>query len=219
MKILLVILLIISVTGCSKQKEQVVDGEKKVQVFLNDREFLVPKKYINKPSRAVTSPLMFEGSQGMISYFYWPSLQGLVATDEQQNFGQFNQQVVSMTWRILSENYISAKQYGVNIREDNNRILNTKCKWKEIICFNIKDQNFYKWIGTINNIGSFYIRCPKEIESTELLENGICNLDFDYDQKDLYIETLISSNFIKSDEDLPNVIYQMKVFLDEWEVR
>ena len=77
------------------------------------------------------------------------------------------------------------------------------------------DRTFYIWVGKVDNIGSFYIHCPKDSEREEFLENSRCNLEFDYDQKDLYIESKISNNFIKSDADLPENIYQMKTFLDK----
>jgi hypothetical protein len=37
--------------------------------------------------------------------------------------------------------------------------------------------------------------------------------------KKIYIESKISSSFIKNDSDFPKIIYQMKTFLDEWEVK
>ena len=207
-----------SVAGCSKPKEQVMDGEQKVQVLLNDREFLVPKKYIENPQKSVETPLIFKDNQGMIGYFYWPNLAGLSETDRPYVW-DYHLEVVEMNWRLLSQHYISAKQYGINIKEDNKGTLDGKCKWDNILCFSIKDKYFYKWVGEIDNIGSFYIRCPKDSEREELLENIRCNLDLDYDQKDLYIDSQISSSFIKNDSDFPKIIYQMKTFLDEWEVK
>lgn len=213
-----ILFITISLFGCSQPKEQVWDDEKKVQVFLNNREFLVPKKYIESPQNSVETPLRFKDDSGMIAYFYWPNLEGLSEKDRPYVW-DYDREIVEMTWRILSKHYISVKQVGINIKKNNVQILNGKCKWEDIVCFSIKDKDFYEWIGEIDNIGSFYIRCNKDLESEAYLENGLCNLEFDYDQKDLYIESKISNNFIKSDDDLPKIIYQMKTFVDEWEVK
>lgn len=216
---LLVAVILISLTGCSKQKQEVLDGEQPVKVMIDDREFLVPKKYIDNPSLSVENPLTFDETGSMIAYFYFPSLAGLSDTDEQQRFGRFNHEVVSMQWYIKSNHYIDAKRKGVNVLDRSSvKIDKNKCQWKSLTCLSLIDLDFFKWVGSYEGFGSFHIRCPIDREDPIFETNQICNLSLDYDPKDIYIESLISSNFIASEDDLPKIMLQMKRFIDEWEV-
>ncbi|MFC3903670.1 hypothetical protein SAMN05421749_102474 [Acinetobacter marinus] len=204
--------------GCTGKYVEVFEPEQHIQVLIADREFLVPKKYIDNPSLPVQSPLTFDKNGSMIAYFYFPSLSGLTETDAQQRFGRFNHQVISMQWYIKSEHYIDAKKSGNNILESPIiNIVHKDCEWASLSCLSIKDPDFFKWVGSYQGIGSFYIRCHIDRENPQLLPNQVCNLYLDYDDKDIYIESLISSNFITDKEALPKVMMQMKAFIDEWE--
>ncbi|OTG86111.1 hypothetical protein B9T31_08710 [Acinetobacter sp. ANC 4558] len=212
--------IMILLTSCAKKYDEIIDGEQDVQVLIAEREFLVPKKYIDNPSLPVQSPLIFDKKGSMIAYFYWPTLDGLAESDNQQRFGRFNHQVVSMQWYIKNEHYIDAQRSIENIQsyESYQKKSKLSCPLSNMKCIGISSPLSYEWMGNYEGMGSFYIRCPKEEEKSELLLNQVCNLAVDYDDKNIYIESLISSNFIASEDDLPKILNQMKAFIDDWEV-
>ena len=218
---LLIIMVLSFITGCSPQLEQVYDGEKNVQVVIADRNFAVPKKYIDSPSQPVESPLVFDRSGSMIAYFNWPSLAGLSESDNQLRFGRFNHDIIQIQWYLLDQQPITviAQNIVKNMSDHKAFRLNGgfDCNWSGTKKCQYADMTgIYTFLGEVHQMGAFAITCPTE--SSVMEKNQICHYYLDYSAKNLYIESLISSNMIIAG-DFPKVAQQIKIFLDTWEVQ
>ena len=215
---LLIVMVLIFITGCSPQLEQVYEGEQNVQVVIADRNFAVPKKYIDSPSQPVESPLVFDRSGSMIAYFNWPSLAGLSESDNQQRFGRFNHDIIQIQWYLLDQQPVTARQVLTNLSEEINFVRDgNNCEWSDIKNCHYKYKGrYYNYVGEIQNFGPFTIICHSYSEVMD--QNTICNLTIDYPAKNLYIDSLISSNMIIAGE-FPKIAQQIKIFLDKWEVK
>ncbi|MBP8006503.1 MAG: hypothetical protein KAZ18_06370 [Acinetobacter sp.] len=201
-------------TSCSKENQHVLDGDESIRVNIGDRIFLVPKKYIESPAISVERKLSFDENGSMIVYFYWPKLLGLTDRDEQQRFGRFNHQVIQMQWFLLSKRPNSTKMIIDNIKERADKI--KECNLSGTAsCEEIVDVDFYKLVGILPNNENFYIRCP--LEKKAIFNESVCNFRLDYEEKDIYVEGLISSNFIHNGE-FVGALNQINRFLNEWEL-
>lgn len=204
--------------SCSKQNPEVINGDENIYISLEDRVFITPKKYIDNPSRSVPQKLIFNDNEGMIIYYYWPTLEGLNDYDDQPRFGRINHSVVQMGWRLLKNVPVSTAQVYKNVNRINLKFLDSsECTWKGITeCRYSNDGKLATWIGLKKELGYFWIRCPAN-ENKEVLKDEICNFSVDYDYKGLYIEGFIGSKYILDNDNFPEILDQNKRFLDQWE--
>lgn len=213
---ILVILFLLA--GCGAKVEQVYDGEKTVQVSLGDSLFFVPKKYIDNPSVPVPNPIVRGQYGSMNAYFYWPNLEGLSDSDEQQRFGRFNPYVVGMQWQLLKNVNVQTKTIVANIEHNYHVITEGKtCAWNEVrgckYIYNSLDQTYF-FVGQDERMNSFMIRCYSE---TLLMDDyKVCNFEMDYFDRGLNLSGLVSSSLIRQGS-FPEIIEQMKTFLNQWE--
>jgi hypothetical protein len=203
--------------SCVKKEREVFDGDEKIYISLDGRTFNVPKKYIDGPSKSVPQKLIFNKDQGMITYYYWPTLDGLSENDDQPRFGRINHSIIQMEWTLLSSNPVPASKFYENVTRLNEMNPNTRdCHWNGIVkCRYAKDSDFAKWIGYKENVGYFFIRCPAN--NSKVLEDEICNFSFDYEAKGLSINGFIGSKFVLKGDNVPKILDQSRSFLDQWE--
>ncbi|MDQ8934638.1 hypothetical protein [Acinetobacter rudis] len=213
-----VFVILFLLAGCGAKVERVYDGQKTVKVSLGDRLFLVPKKYIDITSVPVPNPIVRGQYGSMNAYFYWPNLEGLSDSDEQQRFGRFNHYVVSMQWQLLKNVDVQTKTIVENIEHNYHVITEGKnCAWNGLTdckyIYNSLDQTYF-FVGKDKQMNSFMIRCHSE---TLLMDDyEVCNFEMDYFDRGLNISGLVSSSFIRI-ERFPQIIEQMKTFLNQWE--
>lgn len=220
LKAALFILLSCSVASCKDKEEvkEVFNSDEYIYVSLDEKKFNIPKKYIDNPSRSVPQRLIFKDDEGMIAYYYWPTLNGLQDNDDQPRFGQINNNVIQMEWKILKNIPVSTAQAYQNVSKIKSEITSSsECIWNDITqCRYSNDGGLATWIGFKNGLGYFWIRCPAN-EKKEVMEDEICNFSVDYDDKGLYLKGFIGSKYILEDDTFPKILDQNKKFLDQWE--
>lgn len=214
----LFIFLLCTLSSCKEEVKDVFNSNEYIYVFLDDRKFNIPKKYINSPSRSVPQKLIFKEDAGMIAYYYWPNLNGLQDNDNQPQFGRINHDVIQMEWKILNNIPVSTAQVYKNISKIKSKnTSSSKCIWNDITqCRYSNNGSLALWYGFKNGLGYFQIRCPAS-EQKEVMEDEICNFSVDYDDKGLYLAGFIGSKYILEDDTFPKILDQNKKFLDQWE--
>lgn len=158
-------------TSCAKPN--IYDPDAQIIVNINDDKYVIPLNHITRPDTG--SYASFETDMGL-SYFFWPSGQGLSNEDKNPNVLQYDANIVKFHWTAqnsgIEGNDMSTR---VNIVKKRNGKNTAQDKFRLKAYIDNNDDSIITYTGKIYPNSPTTIRC---LMATNKDQNSVCQMEY-----------------------------------------
>ena len=158
-------------TSCAKPN--IYDPDAQIIVNINDDKYVIPLNHITRPDTG--SYASFDTNMGL-SYFFWPSGQGLSNEDKDPNVLQYDANIVKLHWTATNSgiegNDMSTR---VDTVKKTNRKNMEQDKFKLKAYIDNNDDSIISYTGNIYPNSPTTIRC---LIATTKDQNSVCQMEY-----------------------------------------